>query len=109
MVLLNMRTTTNLSVKGTRYYKAAELLQKDSLLSSTAIRLEHQPHNPHDKNAVAVRVKRTGAMLGHISREVAAKYVELLNSGKVIEASVTKIAKEGPYINIDVRAIMYLT
>jgi len=44
-------------------------------------------------------------MLGHISREVAAKYVELLNSGKVIEASVTKIAKEGPYINIYVRVV----
>jgi hypothetical protein len=100
-----MRATANLSVKGTRYYRAAELLQKGSLSSGLAIRLEHQPDNPHDKNAVAVRVKRTGAMLGHISRELAAKYAALINSGRIIEASITNIAKEGAYVNIDVRVV----
>ena len=64
-----MQVTANLAVKGTHYYKAAELLQKGSLSSGLLIRLEHQTNNPHDKNAVAVRVKRTGAMLGHISKE----------------------------------------
>jgi len=64
-----MQVTANLAVKGTRYYKATELLQKGSLSLGLPIRLEHQPNNPHDKNAVAVRVKRTGAMLGHISKK----------------------------------------
>jgi hypothetical protein len=100
-----MRATANLSVKGTRYYKAAELLQKGSLSSGLAIRLEHQSDNPHDMNAVAVRVKRTGAMLGHISRELAPKYASLINSGKIIEVSLTNIAKEGTYINIDIRVV----
>jgi hypothetical protein len=88
-----MRAVANLSVKGTRYYKAGELLQKGSLSSGLAIRLEHEPDNPHDTNAVAVRVERTGALLGHISRELAAKYVALLSSRKVIEATITNIVK----------------
>jgi hypothetical protein len=103
--MLNMRATGNLSVKGTRYYKAAELLQKRSLSSGLAIRLEHEPDNPHDKNAVAVRVKRTGAMLGHISRELAGKYLALLNARNVIDAEITNIAKDGADIKIDVRVV----
>lgn len=100
-----MRATANLAVKGTRYYKAAELLQRGSLLSGVAIRLEHQPDNPHDKNAVAVRVKRTGATLGHVSRELASKYAALINSGKIIEASIANVEKNGTYINIHVRVV----
>jgi hypothetical protein len=100
-----MRATVNISVKGTRHYKAAELLHEGSLSSGLAIRLEHQPDNPHDKNAVAVRVKRTGAMLGHISRKLAAKYAALINSGRIIEARITNIAKEGAYVNISVRVV----
>jgi len=100
-----MRAIANLSVKGTRYYKAAELLQKGSLSPGLAIHLEHEPDNPYDTNAVAVRVKRSGAMLGHVSRELAAKYVALLNSGKVIEATITNIVKNGSYTNIDIRVV----
>lgn len=100
-----MQVTANLAVKGTRYYKATELFQKGSLSSGLPIRLEHQPNNPHDKNAVAVRVKRTGAMLGHISKELAPKYSALINSGKILEASIANITKEGAYINIDVRIV----
>lgn len=100
-----MQITANLSVRGTRYYKATELLQKGSLSSGLSIRLEHQPDNPHDKNAVAVRVKTTGAMLGHISKELAPKYSALINSGKIREASIANITKEGAYIKIDVRIV----
>lgn len=100
-----MQVTTNLTVKGTRYYKAAELLQKGSLSLDLPIRLKHQPDNPHDKNAVAVLVKRTGAMLGHISKELAPKYAALINSGEILEANIANITKEGAYINIDVRVV----
>lgn len=98
-----MRASANLSVKGTKYYKAAELFQRGALSSGMEIRLEHQPDNPHDKNAVAVKVKRTGAMLGHVSRELAPKYAALINSGKIIEASIANVKKNGTYINIDIR------
>lgn len=100
-----MRATANLAVKGTRYYKVTELLQRGSLLSGLAIRLEHQPDNPHDKNAVAVRVKTTGAMLGHVSRELAPKYSALIDDGKIIEASIANVEKNGAYINIDIRIV----
>lgn len=100
-----MRANTNLSVKGTRYYRAAELLQRGSLSSGMAVRLEHQPDNPHDRNAVAVKVKRTGAMLGHVSRELAPKYAELINSGKIVEASIANVDKNGTYINVEIRVV----
>ncbi len=81
------------------------MLRKGSLSSGLAIRLEHRPDNPYDGNAVAVRIKTTGAMLGHISRGSAAKYAALLNSGETIEARITNIAKDGEDVNIDVRVV----
>lgn len=101
----HMQATATLSVKGTRYYKAAKLLQKGSLSSGLAIRLEHQPENHYDNNAVAVRVKRTGAMLGHLSRELAPKYAALINSGKIIEAHIASIAQESGFIKIGIRVV----
>ena len=53
-----MRVSVNLSVKGTKYYKAVELFRRGSLSPGVAIRLEHQSDNPYDKNAVAVKMKR---------------------------------------------------
>lgn len=100
-----MRVSANISVKGTKYYKAAELLQRGSLSVGTAIRLEHQPDNLHDKNAVAVKIMRTGIMLGHVSRELAPKYAALINGNKIIEASIANAEKNGKYINIDIRVV----
>lgn len=101
-----MRVTVNLAVKGTRHYKASELLRKGSLSSGMAIRLEHHPDNPHDKNAVAVRVKETGAMLGHVLRDLAPKYVALINSGKIVEAAIANVSEDLGYISIHIR-VMY--
>lgn len=100
-----MRASANLSIKGTKYYKAAELFQRGALSPGVTIRLEHQPDNLHDKNAVAVKIKRTGAMLGHISREIAPKYAALINEGKIIEASIAKATMNGTYIKIDIRVL----
>lgn len=100
-----MRATANLSVKGTSYYKAAELLKDGTLSSGLAIQLKHQPDNPHDKNAVAVLLKMTGAMLGHISKELAPKYAALIDSGKIIEASIASIDGNDTRIDISVRVV----
>lgn len=100
-----MRNTVNLAVKGTRFYNAAELLQRGSLISGLTINLEHQPDNPYDKNAVAIRVKETGEMLGHVSRELAHKYASLSDDWKIIEASIARVERNGAYINIDVRVV----
>ena len=100
-----MRASANLSVKGTKYYKAAELFQRGSLSPGMLLRLEHQTDNPHDKNAVAVKIKRTGAMLGHVSRELAPKYSVLIDDNRLIEASIANVEKNGSHINIDIRII----
>jgi hypothetical protein len=98
-----MKTTVNIPVKGTSFYKAKELFQKGFLSQGMPIQLEHQTNNPHDKNAVAVKLKRKGEMLGHISKELAPKYSKLVNEGKVIEVLVSKIEMNGKYLNIDIK------
>lgn len=103
-----MRTSAILAVKGTRYYKAAELFNRGSLSTGLAILLEHEPDNPYDNNAVAVKIKRTGAMLGHVSRELAPKYAALVNDGKVIEASIANVERNGTYIKIYIRVVYEL-
>ena len=100
-----MRASATIAVRGTKYYKAAELFRRGSLSSGVTILLEHQPDNPHDKNAVAVKIKKTGAMLGHVSRELAPKYADLIDEEKIIEASIFRADNNGKYINIDVRVV----
>ena len=88
-----MQVSARITVKGTRYYEFAELLKNGFLAPGVAIRLEHQPLNPQDLNAVAVRVQSTGAMLGHIPKDLAPKYAALVIAGKIISAKVSSIAK----------------
>lgn len=100
-----MRVSTNIVVKGTYYYKANEALKKGLLVSGVGIRLIHQPSNPHDRNAVEVRLKRTGTMLGHVSMELAPKYASLLNSGRIVEASVASVSEERGRIYLEIRVV----
>lgn len=100
-----MEVAVNLVVKGTPYYKADELLRKGFLSSGVAIRLEHHPDNPHDRNAVAVLVKRTGEMLGHVSKDLAPKYAELVNSEKIVEVTIANASEESGYININIHVV----
>lgn len=98
-----MRVEVTLSLRGARYYKALELFQKGALTAGTSLRLEHESDNPHDEKAVAVRIKRTGAQLGHISRELAPKYAALVDSGNIIDATVSKISVKGVTVNLHIR------
>ncbi|SFR57455.1 group I intron endonuclease [Marinobacter daqiaonensis] len=104
-----MRATANLSVKGTRYYRASELFQKGSLYSGLPIRMEHQPHNPHDSNAVAFKIRSNGAMLGHVARDLAPKYARLLKEDMIIGAKIFSIKRDGADINIDVQVAYELS
>lgn len=88
-----MRKTVHISVRGTRYYKAAESWEKRLLKPGSQIRLVHEPDNPHDENAVAVRLTSTGEMLGHIPRELAPRYASLLNSGCILEVTVESASR----------------
>ena len=100
-----MQASANISIKGTKYYKAEELFRQGNLSSGLAIRLEHQFDNPHDENAVAVKTKTTGAMLGHVSRELAPKYAALVDEGNIVEASIARAERNGTYVNIDIRVL----
>ncbi|WP_178119487.1 HIRAN domain-containing protein [Pseudomonas sp. SCB32] len=84
---------------------AQGLFDRGSLTHGLPIRLEHQASNPHDKNAVAVKVKSSGAMLGHISRELSSKYSLLLRGGNILEASIYEANKSGFYLNITIRVV----
>jgi hypothetical protein len=99
-----MRATASLSVKGIRHYKAAELLQKGSLASGLAIRLEHQPTIDMTETQLPYGSKHLAQCWG-IYRRSAAKFAALLTSGQVIEARITNIAKDGEDINIVVLVV----
>ncbi len=104
-----MKVSVNLQLKGTTYYAARELLKNKFLKSGVELRLEHQRENPHDKNAVAVLVKKSGEMLGHISRHLAPKYSKLVDAGKIIEASISNVSHTKYYVWINVDITYELT
>lgn len=97
-----MQKFATLTIKGTRFYKAQELFEKGELYVGLPLRLRHQPNNQSDKNAVGIYIKRSGKMLGHVSRDIAPKYANLANSGNIIEASISSVTESSGYINIDV-------
>ncbi|HRV23477.1 MAG TPA: HIRAN domain-containing protein [Syntrophorhabdaceae bacterium] len=67
-----------LRIKGTPFYCAPDLFKKGLLKPGMDVCLEHQPQNPYDRNAVAVFLKNSHAMLGHIAREYAPKYAKIV-------------------------------
>lgn len=64
--------------------------------SDIDVELRRDPDNKYDANAVQVRY--LGYMVGHLSREVAARIAPLLDSGKEIRATVfqVRISPENP-------------
>jgi HIRAN domain len=97
-----MKASVCFSVAGTRHYRAASLRAAKALAPGLELKLEHQPHNKFDANAVAVLVKASGDMLGHVPREQAADCVQLIRSGKLLSAEVSKVFARKEKISIDV-------
>lgn len=54
-----------------------------------SINLVRNPNNQYDSNAIEVR--SLDLMLGHLSKEVAAKFAPLMDSGKTYKATVYRI------------------
>jgi hypothetical protein len=63
---------TNLKVTGTYYYNGVRLYKGGLLRPDQKVELKPEPENPHDRNAVSVRYQ--GEKIGHLTREMAAKY-----------------------------------
>ncbi len=59
------------------------------------MRLEWQPDNPHDANAIAVRRRPTGEQIGYLAREVAARAVEQMQAGTEFSAEIHEIRGGG--------------
>ena len=98
-----MHNSNDLIVKGTRYYQAIRLFEQNKLLPGTSVRLIHQPYNPHDSNAVAVKMFLTEEMLGHLSRRVAPKYCTLLKNREIIKTKVLYAERADYGIRLDIR------
>jgi len=98
-----MRVTTKLKVKGTHYYRAGEALENGTLTTGSLIHLVHEAHNPDDENAVGVRLGDAETMLGHIPKELALKYASLVDEGRIIEARVSSVSRNGNYIDLVIR------
>lgn len=99
-----MTQSATISLKGTTYYSAPDLLSRGALSPGTALSLRHEKNNSHDANAVAVHVRATGAKLGHIPRELAPKYASLVDQGKIIEAKINSSSRRGnrPVIHVTI-------
>lgn len=99
-----MSVNTVIRIKGTSYYKATDLYRNGSLSNGLSVHFKCQPDNPYDPNAVAVKLK-SGEMLGHVSKELALKYTKLIQSGNMLETTISKVKKRGQYIDIHIRVV----
>jgi len=100
--LLRKIRTEILKVKGTRHYKANQAFSVGELSPDSNILLIPEPQNPHDKNAVAVLSSKQ-KMLGHISKEIAAKYQLLCMQNKIINVKVHSADTSNDYTLLDIR------
>lgn len=95
--------TATIVVKGTRYYRAKLEFGKGELHEGAELRLVHEPNNPYDSNAVSVRLRKTGAKLGHVPRELAPKYFSLVNAGRIKNTTISKVSKNGDYVHLEIQ------
>ena len=93
---------TLVKLRGVSFHQGRRLLDSKKIKISDEVTLKHEPHNPHDSNAVGVYLCPGEEMLGHIPRELAPKYVKLLKSKRVIEAKILDITKVGSVVSIQI-------
>ena len=79
--------TTNLKVTGTYYYNGVRLYKGGLLRPNQKVMLKPEPENPHDRNAVSVRYN--GEKIGHLTREMAAKYQPLIMQGSLTDSVIS--------------------
>lgn len=97
--------SVQLKVVGTYYYSGTDLFRQGLLKRGARIDLTPEPHNPHDRNAVAVILN--SKIIGHLSREAASKYQSLLLRGHLLKANVASCAlnSNGSALDLKLRVI----
>ena len=105
--MINKIRTDILRVKGTRHYDAKLALERGELAINAKILLKPDPQNPYDKNAVEVRTCER-KKLGHISRDIAAKYQRLCFEDEIHQIHIHSATKSNDHALFDIRiAVTY--
>lgn len=93
--------TKRYEMRGTRYYKAKLAYDRGDLVDNSPLRLAHQPNNKHDTNAIAIYLRKTGEMIGHIPRDNAPLIRKLLELGRITSISAKHLQPSGENLYLD--------
>jgi len=100
-----MKQSVTISIRGTAYYSAPKLFKDGALVKGQGLSLRHEKNNPHDVNAVAVHVQKTGHKLGHIPRDYSEKYALLLGQGGINNVTVASASNNGRQVVVHVTIV----
>lgn len=83
-----------MNVQGVKYYGAPNALQNGKLCRGVRLRLEPEPDNPHDRNAVKILLADSNVQLGYVPR-ILAPYIFLqLDKGNQYECIVVDLPND---------------
>lgn len=93
---------TTIKIRGVYFYEGKDLLQSKSINIGNKVLLRHDFKNPYDSNAIEVILSKNKAKLGHLPKEIAAKYVNLINNDCIKSAQISSLkpSANGIYIKI---------
>lgn len=100
-----MPTKATTKLKGVTYYSGPLLYETGALASGSTIQLIHESQNPYDQNAVAAHHLESNSKVGHIAKELSAKYCKLIKENRIIHAKVESVEKVGQYFDISVTIV----
>lgn len=83
------------SLRGAAHYKAA--VRAGELSPGSRVRLEREPHNEYDSNAVAVHALNTPGVLGHFNKGMAPALSKLMDGGEKLSATALTGDPAGKY------------
>lgn len=87
-------------VKGTYYYQAAAEVSARRAVQGSPVRLQRDPSNKYDSNAVRVLLAENGAHLGHVPRVISALVSARIISGSVRGAQICSVSKSSTYLEM---------
>lgn len=90
LVLNDLRASTKIA--GTRYYAAEKLYSSKKLKRGDAVKLQRDPSNLYDKNAIKI-LSNSGSMLGYIPRTFAEVLAPKMDSGLKVSANIKEIGR----------------
>ena len=83
----------SLSIQGMWAYQAQEEHAKGNVFIGAAVHLVREPDNPHDKNAVEIRLLKNGSKLGYIPRMQSLWLSKILADGGKYSATICHIGQ----------------